>query len=142
MCLSYNRQGAKWFIVRTLLMVLQFSAPFYGVAMLIFFGMCKSNNIFAGPGAAVGSNPGRGQDPECWISPLIYIWVRAAVFTVLGAFVYPIAYVAALDVENCPAWALNKWKAAMVKKGVVKMDTMPGQQPMYTTPETRENSRV
>lgn len=108
-------KGAKHFLERTVLLVLQFSTVYYGVMMLIFFGMCQSYNIFAGPGASVGAEPGRGHDPQCWINPVIYIWVRAAVFTVEGMFVYPIAYVQALDVENVPAWALRRWKATQDK---------------------------
>jgi len=115
--------GAKNFLFRTLLLVLQFSSVWYGVTMLIVFGMCKSYNIFAGPGASVGANPGRGHDPECWIAPIVYIWMRAAFFTVFGAIVYPIAYVQALDVDNVPAWALNRWKAAQEKSGkAIKQD--------------------
>jgi len=116
---AFKPKGAKLFLVRSLLMVACYSAPFYGVAMLITFGMCKSYNIFAGPGASVGADPGRGHDPQCWIDPIIYIWVRAACFTVLGIPVYPAAYVAALDVENVPAWALRRWMTAMEKKGLV-----------------------
>lgn len=115
---AYYPAGAKHFITRTILLVLQYSTVFYGIAMLIFFGMCKSYNIFAGPGAQVGAAPGRGHDPQCWIDPVIYTWVRAAVFTVFGAYVYPIAYVAALDVENVPAWALNSWKRKQEQKGL------------------------
>jgi len=147
---AFYPKGAKNFIIRTLLMVLQFSAPFYGIAMLIFFGMCKSRNIFAGPGAAVGADPGRGVDPQCWIDPTIYIWVRAAVFTLLGIVVYPIAYVAALDVENVPAWALNKWmqkNSHLVKTPAAGTQPTNGGEVMMgdahgagSASETRENS--
>jgi len=147
---AFKPKGAKMFLVRTLLMVFQFSAPFYGVAMLIFFGMCKSKNIFAGPGLD-GANPGRGVDPQCWIDHIIYIWVRAAVFTLLGAYVYPAAYIAALDVENCPEWALRAWMVAMEKKGIVNKSGSGGQLSSLDAPngyagtngyghDTRENS--
>ena len=131
---AYWPAGAKHFLTRTILLVLQFSVPFYGVMMLIMFGMCKSKNMFAGPGL-YGAAPGRGVDPQCWIDPIIYIWVRAAVFTVLGAFVYPVAYIAALDVDNVPAWALNKWKRS--QHANVKSNEIA--QPAYSPESTTRN---
>jgi len=69
-------KGWKHFVTRTILFSIVHAGVYYGITMLILFGMCRSGNVFI-EGLDVNGVSMGNKDPQCWWKPTAFIWIKS-----------------------------------------------------------------